>query len=73
MHEIRVVHLGAAHGLTSGGRGDHTTDDQAVRPEPVDDPLELALEVERATLDDRPSTTRAVAVGTAPSAGFASS
>ncbi len=48
-----VVLLGVAQGGGVDARRDDATGDQAVRPEAFDDPLELALEGEIGTLEDR--------------------
>jgi hypothetical protein len=54
VHDIGVVHIGAAQSLTGSRRRHHTTDDQADRAEPVDDPFELTFQIELATLADPP-------------------
>jgi hypothetical protein len=49
VNQVGVVHVAAAQRLARCVGGDDATHDEAARAAPVDDPLELALEVELGT------------------------
>lgn len=52
VEQVCVVRLAVAKNVLAGGRRDHAAQHQAVGPEAVDHPLELALEVEPAAYDE---------------------